>query len=56
MPEIFQKLVTLLDFASGWFDQYIIASAGGFLRAVGTMLIAIFQFFIEVIQWVIGHL
>jgi hypothetical protein len=56
LPEIFDKLVTLMNFASGWFNQYIVSTAGAFIKAIGILLINIFQFFIDVLQWVISHL
>lgn len=53
--ELLQKLTELLTYANNWFDQYILANLGGFMRGLIELLIRIFQFFIEALNWVLQY-
>jgi|GEM_PF-1709682 len=50
--ELLQKLTELLTYATQWFDQYILANLGAFIKGLLDLLVKIFQFFIYAIQWV----
>jgi len=56
MPEIIQKIVDLLNYASGWFEQYILSGLAGFLKGLGNLIIKVLEFLIDVIRWIVEHL
>jgi len=56
MPEIIQKLVNLLNYASSWFDQYILSGLANFLKGLGNLIIKVLEVLIDIIRWVISHL
>ncbi|NCN94919.1 hypothetical protein GW888_01840 [Candidatus Wolfebacteria bacterium] len=53
--ELLQKLTELLKYATNWFDQYILANLGWFIRGLIELLIKIFQFFIDALNWVLQY-
>ncbi|MFA5099139.1 MAG: hypothetical protein WC461_02950 [Candidatus Paceibacterota bacterium] len=53
--ELLQKLTELLNYATNWFDQYILVNLGGFIRALVELLIKIFQFFIDALNWLLQY-
>jgi hypothetical protein len=54
--EIIQKFVELFKYTSVWFNNNILSGSAGFIKALGLLLIKIFQLFIDIIQWVISRL
>ncbi len=54
--ELLQKLTELLTYANNWFDQYILANLGGFIVGLLGLLIKIFQFFIDALNWIIQYI
>lgn len=53
--ELLQKLTELLTYATNWFDSTILTNIGGFIRALIELLIKIFQFFIEALNWLLQY-
>jgi len=53
--ELLQKLTELLNYSTTWFDSYILANIGGFIRALIEILIKIFQFFIDALTWLLQY-
>jgi len=56
MPEIIQKIVNLLNYASSWFDKYILSGLAHFLKGLGNLIIKVLEFLIDVIRWIIAYL
>ena len=56
MPELIQKLIDLLSYISKWLTVNIGAGFINFIKAVGVLMIRIFEFFIDIIRWFINHI
>jgi hypothetical protein len=54
--EIISKIVNLLNYASDWFDRYIISGLAALLRALGDLIIKLLEFFIEIVKWLMSYL
>jgi len=54
--DILQKITELLNYSNTWFNQYILSGLGGFLKGLAELFIKIFQFIIDILQWVVAHL
>jgi len=53
---IFQKITELLNYSNAWFNQYILSGLGVFIKTLAELFIKIFQFMIDILQWVIARL
>lgn len=54
--EIIQKFIELFKYTSVWFNDNVLSGSAGFIKALGLLLIKIFQFFIDIIQWAVSRL
>jgi hypothetical protein len=54
--DIIQKITDLFNYASAWFDQYILSGLAGFLKALGNLIIKVLEILIDIVQWIISYL
>lgn len=56
MFELFQKSIQIISQTTDWFNNHILSGLIDFLKALGEVIIKIFEFLIEAIKWIIGKI